>query len=87
MFVLCCKDYEYGLDYYKQYFYICLNKDGKNFGLYKIVEVGKVLVDFVDEFQWILLIMLRIEVMLEGFSLFCDWLVVEECSEGLMYLW
>ncbi|MFU2318125.1 S9 family peptidase [Rahnella sp. PCH160] len=72
------KDHEYALDHYLGHFYIRSNKDGKNFGLYKS-ENG-------TEAQWQTLIAPRIEVMLEGFSLFRDWLVVEERHQGLTQL-
>ena len=78
------KDHEYALDHYLGHFYIRSNKDirspkdGKNFGLYKS-EDG-------DEARWQTLIAPRIEVMLEGFSLFRDWLVVEERQQGLTQL-
>ncbi|MFN2994435.1 S9 family peptidase [Serratia plymuthica] len=78
MFVPRRKDHEYGIDHYHQHFYIRSNKDGKNFGLYQSEQA--------DEAQWQELIAPRIEVMLEGFSLFRDWLVVEERSEGLTQL-
>lgn len=54
------------------------NKDGKNFGLYQSEQA--------DEAQWQTLIAPRADVMLEGFSLFRDWLVVEERSAGLTLL-
>lgn len=72
------KDHEYALDHYLGHFYIRSNKDGKNFGLYKS-EDGV-------EAKWQTLIAPRIEVMLEGFSLFRDWLVVEERHQGLTQL-
>lgn len=72
------KDHEYALDHYLGKFYIRSNKDGKNFGLYKSVD-GK-------ESGWQALIAPRVEVMLEGFSLFRDWLVVEEREQGLTHL-
>ncbi|MCR9000788.1 MULTISPECIES: S9 family peptidase [Rahnella] len=72
------KDHEYALDHYLGHFYIRSNKDGKNFGLYKS-EDGV-------ETRWQTLIAPRIEVMLEGFSLFRDWLVVEERHQGLTQL-
>lgn len=78
MFAPRRQDHEYGLDHYQQHFYIRSNKDGKNFGLYKSLQA--------DESQWKTLIEPRDEVMLEGFSLFRDWLVVEERSQGLTHL-
>ncbi|CAI0876334.1 S9 family peptidase [Serratia entomophila] len=78
MFVPRRKDHEYAIDHYRRHFYIRSNKDGKNFGLYQSEQA--------DEAQWQRLIAPRAEVMLEGFSLFRDWLVVEERSEGLTLL-
>jgi len=72
------KDHEYALDHYLGKFYIRSNKDGKNFGLYKS--------DNGEESGWHALIAPRVEVMLEGFSLFRDWLVVEEREQGLTHL-
>lgn len=72
------KDHEYALDHYLGKFYIRSNKDGKNFGLYKS--------DNGEESGWQALIAARVEVMLEGFSLFRDWLVVEEREQGLTHL-
>ncbi|MFZ1875273.1 MAG: prolyl oligopeptidase family serine peptidase [Chania sp.] len=78
MFVPRRKDHEYAVDHYHQDFYIRSNKDGKNFGLYQSEQA--------DEAQWQALIAPRAEVMLEGFSLFRDWLVVEERIAGLTQL-
>ena len=72
------KDHEYALDHYLGKFYIRSNKDGKNFGLYKS--------DNGEESGWHALIAPRVEVMLEGFSLFRGWLVVEEREQGLTHL-
>lgn len=78
------KDHEYALDHYLGHFYIRSNrdiavpKDGKNFGLYKSTDN--------NEANWQTLIAPREAVMLEGFSLFRDWLVVEEREQGLTNL-
>jgi oligopeptidase B len=78
------KDHEYGLDHYQGHFYIRSNrdiaalKDGKNFGLYKSSDN--------NEANWQTLIAPREAVTLEGFSLFRDWLVVEEREQGLTNL-
>jgi len=72
------KDHEYGLDHYQDHFYIRSNKDGKNFGLYKSASP--------HESAWQTLIAARDDVMLEGFSLFRDWLVIEERQQGLTHL-
>ncbi|MFW0767057.1 oligopeptidase B [Trabulsiella odontotermitis] len=72
------KDHEYSLDHYQHRFYVRSNRDGKNFGLYRSAVR--------DEGQWETLIPARDEVMLEGFTLFTDWLVVEERQRGLTSL-
>lgn len=68
------KDHEYSLDHYQHAFYLRSNREGKNFGLYRTT--------LRDEQQWETLIAPRQEVMLEGFTLFTDWLVVEERQRG-----
>lgn len=84
VFVPRRKDHEYGLDHYQGHFYIRSNrdisapKDGKNFGLYKSADN--------NEANWQTLIAPREAVMLKGFSLFRDWLVVEEREQGLTNL-
>ncbi|AHJ73518.1 oligopeptidase B [Kosakonia sacchari] len=72
------KDHEYSLDHYQHTFYLRSNRDGKNFGLYR-TKVR-------DERRWEVLIPAREQVMLEGFTLFTDWLVVEERQRGLTSL-
>ncbi|EMH4162333.1 prolyl oligopeptidase family serine peptidase [Pluralibacter gergoviae] len=72
------KDREYSLDHFNQHFYIRSNRDGKNFGLYRSAQPG--------ESGWEMLIPARSEVMLEDFSLFSDWLVVQERENGLTRL-
>lgn len=78
MFLSRRKDHEYALDHYQGHFYIRSNKDGKNFGLYKS--------ESAEEASWQTLIAARDDVMLEGFSLFRDWLVIEERQDGLTHL-
>ncbi len=72
------KDHEYSLDHYQHTFYLRSNREGKNFGLYR-TKVR-------NEKQWEVLIPARDNVMLEGFTLFTDWLVVEERQRGLTSL-
>lgn len=72
------KDHEYSIDHYQQQFYLRSNRDGKNFGLYRS--------DSWDEHAWQTLIAPRDTVMLEDFTLFRDWLVVEEREHGLIRL-
>ncbi len=73
------KDHEYSLDHYQHRFYLRSNRHGKNFGLYRT--------RMRDEQQWEELIPPRDNIMLEGFTLFTDWLVVEERQRGLTSLW
>lgn len=72
------RDHEYSLDHYQHTFYLRSNRDGKNFGLYR-TKVR-------DERRWEVLIPAREHIMLEGFTLFTDWLVVEERQRGLTSL-
>ena len=72
------KDHEYSLDHYQHRFYLRSNRHGKNFGLYRT--------RMRDEQQWEELIPPRENIMLEGFTLFTDWLVVEERQGGLTSL-
>ncbi|HHV3057074.1 TPA: oligopeptidase B [Escherichia coli] len=72
------KDHEYSLDHYQHRFYLRSNRHGKNFGLYHT--------RMRDEQQWEELIPPRDNIMLEGFTLFTDWLVVEERQRGLTSL-
>lgn len=71
--------HEYDLEHYQGQFYLRSNKDGANFGLYLAKEAGA-------SDQWQPLIPARDEVLLEGFALFRDWLVLEERREGLVHL-
>lgn len=68
------KDHEYSVDHYQERFYIRSNRKGKNFALY-----GS---DVPDEEQWQTIIPARTPVLLEDFSLFRDWLVVQERERG-----
>lgn len=72
------KDHEYGVDHYQQQFYVRSNREGKNFGLYRTAAFA--------EDKWQTLIPPRPDVVLEDFSLFRDWLVVEEREGGLTSL-
>ncbi|WP_312227032.1 oligopeptidase B [Pseudescherichia sp.] len=78
MFLPRRKDHEYNLDHYQHTFYLRSNREGKNFGLYR-TKVR-------NDKQWEVLIPPRPHIMLEGFTLFTDWLVVEERQRGLTSL-
>ncbi len=69
---------EYSIDHFQHHFYIRSNREGKNFGLYRS--------HVRDEKQWQTLIPARDDVMLESFTLFTDWLVLEERQHGLTSL-
>lgn len=72
------KDHEYSIDHYQHHFYVRSNRDGKNFGLYRT--------DHFNEEEWETRIPAREHIVLEDFSLFRDWLVVEERQRGLTSL-
>lgn len=72
------KDHEYSVDHYQQQFYIRSNREGKNFGLYRSERF--------EEQHWQTLIAPRNNIVLEGYALFRDWLVVEERERGLTSL-
>ena len=72
------KDHEYNVDHYQQHFYIRSNHAGKNFGFYR---AGSGV-----ETEWQALIAPRADVVLEDYTLFRDWLVVEERQQGLTRL-
>ncbi|WP_034944857.1 prolyl oligopeptidase family serine peptidase [Erwinia oleae] len=72
------KDHEYSLDHYQHQFYVRSNREGKNFGLYRTA--------YLRESAWETLIAPREQVMLEDFSVFDAWLVVEERQRGLTSL-
>ncbi|EHD21827.1 MULTISPECIES: S9 family peptidase [Brenneria] len=72
------KDHEYGVDHYRDAFYLRSNREGKNFGLYRTLEAGEGSLET--------LIAPREQRVIEGFELFRDWLVVEERERGLTSL-
>ncbi|MEM6159053.1 prolyl oligopeptidase family serine peptidase [Erwinia sp. P6884] len=72
------KDHEYTLDHYQHYFYLRSNREGKNFGLYRT--------DHFAEKEWQTLVPARDHIVLEGFTVFRDWMVVEERQRGLTSL-
>lgn len=72
------KDHEYGVDHYRDAFYLRSNREGKNFGLYRTQDVGEGSLET--------LIAPQAHRVLESFELFRDWLVVEERERGLTSL-
>jgi oligopeptidase B len=74
------RDHEYRVDHYKDQFYIRTNHEAKNFRLMK-TNVAR-----TDKKHWEEVIPNRDDVLLEGFEIFNDYLVVEERENGLMQL-
>lgn len=72
------RNLEYSVEHYGDHFYILTNKDkATNF---KLVKTS---VDKTDKSNWVDVIPHRKEVLLEGFEIFNDYLVLEERSKGL----
>lgn len=80
LFLARQRGHEYDVEHYQDQFYVRSNKDGVNFGLYQTHQFG------CDINQWQTLIAPRTAVLLEDFTLFRDWLVLEERCEGLTQL-
>ena len=72
------RDLEYSVAHYKDHFYILTNKDGaKNF------KIMKTPVDKTEKENWVDVIPHRDDTLLEDFSIFNDYLVLEERVNGL----
>ncbi|MDZ7614608.1 MAG: S9 family peptidase [Flavobacteriaceae bacterium] len=72
------RDLEYSVDHYQNNFYILTNKDGaKNFKLMKTP------LDKTSKANWVDVIPHRPETLMEDFSIFKDYLVLEERTNGL----
>jgi oligopeptidase B len=72
------KDLEYSISHYKDHFYVLTNADkAKNFKIMKTPEVA------TSKKNWIEVIAQRDDVLLEDMSLFNDYMVLEERSNGL----
>lgn len=65
---------EYYLDHFNGTFYLRSNRENANFGLYQTNAMGH---------SWRPLVAPQPNKMIEGFTLFNDWLVVAERSDGL----
>lgn len=74
------KDLEYNVDHYKDKFYIRTNLDAKNF---RLVETP---VNKTSKENWTEVIPHREDVLLEGFEIFKNFLVVSERKDGLIQL-
>lgn len=72
-------DLLYGIGHYGNDFYILTNADGaKNF------KIMKTPVDKTEKANWVELLAVRDNVLIEDFDLFSDFLVIEERCEGLV---
>ena len=71
------KGLEYGLDHYKDHFYIRTNQDAKNFKLVKTP------VDKTEKEHWVDVIPHREDVYFQGMDLFENYLVASERKDGL----
>lgn len=65
---------EYYLDHFNDTFYLRSNHENANFGLYQTNAIGH---------SWQPLVTPQPNIMIEGFTLFKEWLVVAERSDGL----
>lgn len=74
------KNLEYSIDHYKSNFFISTNYKAKNFRLMK-TSVNK-----TEKKYWTEVIAHRDDVLLEGFEIFKNYLVVEERKNGLIQL-
>lgn len=74
------RDHEYDVDHFQDWFFIRTNDHAKNFRLMK-TRVGE-----PDRAHWQEVIPHRPDVLLEGFELFEEHLVVEERKDGLLNL-
>ena len=74
------RDLEYSIDHYGDHFYMRTNLDAKNFRLMRTP------VNNTEKAHWEEVIGHRDDVLLEGFEIFKDYLVVRERKNGLMEL-
>ena len=75
------RDHEYSIEHFQDKFYIRTNKSGKNFAL-------KTSTSQINENTdaWETLIEARDDILLEGYELMAEWLIVEERQAGLPIL-
>ena len=72
-------DMLYGVDHYKEHFYIQTNADGAR--NYKIMRTS---VELTEKEHWTEVVAHREQVMIEGFSIFDKFFVIEEREGGLV---
>ena len=74
-------DHEYSIDHFQDKFYIRTNQNGKNFALSTSSSVTNQSTE-----NWKEIIPARDDILLEGYELMADWLIVEERYQGLPVL-
>ncbi|MEL0630425.1 S9 family peptidase [Psychromonas aquatilis] len=79
------RDHEYSVDHFQDQFFIRSNMTGKNFALHT-VSSNQTTFEVTQPQDWTTLIAARESVLLEGYELMNDWLVVEERELGLPLL-
>ncbi|WP_028864746.1 S9 family peptidase [Psychromonas aquimarina] len=75
------RDHEYSIDHFQDKFYIRTNSSGKNFAL----KTSDCLTNNNAD-SWNTIIEARDDILLEGYELMADWLIVEERQAGLPLL-
>lgn len=75
------EDLEYAVEHYQDFFYILTNEGGAT--NFKLVKTP---ITQTEKENWEEIIPYREEVLLEGFEIFKDYLVLEERKEGLLHI-
>ncbi|WP_409439916.1 S9 family peptidase [Psychromonas sp. GE-S-Ul-11] len=79
------RDHEYSVDHFQGKFFIRSNINGKNFALHTLTCSAESFM-VTEPSEWQTLVPARETVLLEGYELMDDWLVVEERELGLPVL-
>lgn len=79
------RDHEYSVDHFQDRFFIRSNHRGKNFALHTFQSTTK-MPQNVTPCLWQDLVPARDDVLLEGYELMQEWLIVEERQQGLPVL-
>lgn len=80
-FLARARDHEYSIDHFQDKFYIRSNISGKNFAL----QTSELQANENSD-SWKTIVAARDDVLLEGYELMSDWLIVEERQAGLPIL-
>jgi len=80
-FLARARDHEYSIDHFQNKFYIRSNNSGKNFAL----KTSELMVNENSD-SWRTIVAARDDVLLEGYELMSEWLIVEERQAGLPIL-